>query len=200
MAPRLRTRSFSGIAYRYSNYDTPFWARANTRPGRWHAPGDGATQYLSLTAAGAWAELIRAEELRTEAEVALVRMDLWQVRVDAGRLVDYRDFDAAERAGFPPGALVDDDYALCQREGRRLRALDYNGVLSPSAALPGAVNLTLFGPRVAIAWDANPGLASAVPAGVMTRGAPPEGLAQQVRFFGQRHPGYEAHRRAKRNS
>ena len=200
MARNPATTSFAGVAYRYANYDTPFWARSNTGPGRWHVPGDGPTQYLSLTTDGAWAELIRDENLSTEAEVALVRMDLWQVRIDCGRLADYRDFEKAEAAGFAPAALIDDDYARCQREGRRLRDLGYGGVIAPSAALPGEANLTLFGARVAVAWDSNPTLTSAVPAGVMTRGAPPEGLAGRVRFVGARHTGYAAYRRAKRKS
>lgn len=34
------------ITHRYSSYDTPFWPRENTQPGRWHAHGAGATQYL----------------------------------------------------------------------------------------------------------------------------------------------------------
>src|SRR5262245_37715829 len=56
------------IAHRYSSYDTPFWARENSEPGRWHVRGDGPTQYLSLSSDGAWAELIRNERLTSEDE------------------------------------------------------------------------------------------------------------------------------------
>lgn len=180
-----------GILYRYSNYDTPFWARANTRAGRWHAAGDGPTQYLSMSTDGSWADLIRHEELRSEDELALVRMPLWQVKVDVSNVVDYSDFKRCEDAGFAPKALIDDDWKLCQGEGARLRRLGYAGVLAPSAALPGELNLTLFGPRVAIDWGAVPSLASAIPAKVLTIGSPPPTLLDKVRYKGQSHAAFE---------
>jgi hypothetical protein len=61
------------------------------------------------------------------------------------------------------------------------------GLLSPSAALPGSINLTLFGPRVAIPWDAEVSLASTIRAGRLTTGHPPRGLVSRVRYFGQAH-------------
>lgn len=180
------------LAYRYSSYDTPFWVRENTQPGRWHARGDGPTQYLSLSTDGAWAELIRSEQLATEDEVALVSVPMWSVAVRQEMVVDYSTFELAEAASFDPEALVDEDYAICQAEGRRLRALGFSGVLAPSAALPGEVNLTLFGPRVAAKWDRRPLLASSLPATIMTKGAPPPGLLPRVRQLGTSHGGLEA--------
>jgi RES domain-containing protein len=194
------TTTFEGVAYRYSNYDTPFWVRPNTQPGRWHAMGDGPTQYLSETADGAWAELIRAEELRSESDVATVRMPLWHARIDQSYVVDYSTFELADRAGFAPEALVDDDQARCRVEGRRLRDLGYGGVLAPSAALPGTTNLTLFGPRVSISWTADPTLASAIPAAVVTSGAPPPGLVARVRFHGQGHAGLRQYARERKDA
>src|SRR3954452_11159354 len=85
----LPVASVSDVLYRYSNYDTPFWVRPNTRNGRWHRAGDGPTQYLSLSTDGAWAELVRAEDLRTDKDLHLVRMPLWQAKVDIGTIVDY---------------------------------------------------------------------------------------------------------------
>jgi RES domain-containing protein len=183
------TTTFEGVAFRYSNYDTPFWVRPNTHPGRWHFIGDGPTQYLSATADGAWADLIRSEDLRSESDVAMIRMPLWQARVDQSYVVDYSTFERAEQSGFAPEALIDDDHERCRAEGKRLRDLGYAGVLAPSPALPGATNLTLFGPRVSISWDSEPTLASAIPAAVVTRGAPPPGLVARVRFRGQVHAG-----------
>lgn len=179
-------------AYRYSNYDTPFWARQNSIEGRWHVPNDGATQYLSLAPEGAWADLIRHENLVSEDEAAQVRMTLWEARADLGSVVDYSTFAGAADAGFSPEALVDDDYAACQEEGRRLRELGYAGVLAPSAALPGAVSLTLFGPRRAIAWNETPILASAIPARPLGVGGPPPELVDRVRKFGEVHSGLQA--------
>jgi hypothetical protein len=195
--PEPKTISINTIAHRYSSYDTPFWVRENTQVGRWHAAGDGATQYLSSSTDGAWAELIRNEELRAEDEVALVSVSMWAVAISQGMIVDYSSFELAEAAGFDPVALVDEDYERCQREGARLRALSYAGVLAPSAALPGTTNLTLFGPRMASTWDHPPLLASSIPATIITKGAPPPGLLGRIRHRGEVHTGLVAHMAAR---
>jgi RES domain-containing protein len=181
------------VALRYSSYDTPFWVRENTQTGRWHARGTGATQYLSMSTDGAWAELIRNEELRTEDEVAMVSVSMWAAQIDQGMIADYSSFQRAEEVGFDPAALVDENYERCQREGERLRALNYAGVLSPSAALPGATNLTLFGPRMASSWDRSTLLASSIPATIITKGAPPPGLLRRVRQIGMPHADLVTH-------
>jgi RES domain-containing protein len=182
------------IAWRYSNYDTPFWARANTRAGRWNGSREAAVQYLTLAPNGAWAELIRAEILRSETEVAMVRMPIWVAGLNEV-LVDYSTFEKADVAGFPPDSLVDDDWGRCQEEGRRLRSLGYGGVVTPSAALPGCVNVTIFGPRILWDWNREPPMASAVSATVAAVGSPPRGLVEQVRFFGDNHSGFEEYAR-----
>jgi hypothetical protein len=185
--------SFEDVAFRYSDYDTPLWARPNSSPGRWHEPADGPTQYLCKSVEGSWAELIRAENLRTEEEVALVRMPMWGLDVHSQNIADYSTFEVAERLGFPPDALIDDDHARCRAEGRRLRELGYRGVLAPSAALPGALNVTLFGPRIASKWGVPPVLASAIPATRLAVGAPPGGIVERVRHAGESHSGYDAY-------
>jgi RES domain-containing protein len=182
------------IAHRYSSYDTPFWARENSQPGRWHLRGDGPTQYLSQSTDGAWAELIRNEELTTEDEVAMVSVQMWAVAVNQAMIVDYSTFELADAAGFDPDALVEEDYVRCQQEGARLRGLGYSGLLAPSAALPDAINLTLFGPRTASTWNRPPLLASSLPATVITKGAPPPGLLAQVRQIGETHAGLVAYK------
>lgn len=190
--------TFKELAFRYSNYDTPFWVRPNSEPGRWHDVGDGATQYLSTTVEAAWAELIRAEAIESDAEAALVRMPMWVTEVHIQRVADYRTFEAAEAGGFPPEALIEDDYSRCQAEGRRLRERGYQGVLAPSAALPGALSLTLFGPRIASLWQVPPLLASSTPATKLAVGAPPEEIVDRVRQRGEPHAGYRAFRKARR--
>jgi RES domain-containing protein len=181
------TVEIKAVALRYSSYDTPFWVRENTQAGRWHARGMGATQYWSMSTDGAWAELIRNEELRTEDEVAMVSVSMWAAQIDQAMIADYSSFKFAEEAGFDPAALVDENHERCQREGERLRALSYAGVLSPSAALPGATNLTLFGPRMASSWGRSTLLASSIPATIITKGAPPPGLLRRVRRIGMPH-------------
>ncbi|MEW6582583.1 MAG: RES domain-containing protein, partial [Actinomycetota bacterium] len=159
-------------AFRYSNYDTPFWARENTNEGRWHKAGDGPTQYLTLHPEGAWAELAREEMLHTDAEMALVRTTLWVARVTQGGIVDYSSEEKAAKGGFPFDALTNDDQDLCRHHGSSLRERGFTGVLAPSAALPGATNLTLFGPRLLSGWGEEPKLAACLPACVVAVGAP----------------------------
>lgn len=188
------------IAHRYSSYDTPFWVGENSQPGRWHVRGDGPAQYLSFSTDGAWAELIRSEELTTEGEVAMVSVQMWAIGVNDAMVVDYSTFERAAEAGVNPAALVSEDYEECQREGARLRRRGYSGVLAPSAALPGEINLTLFGPRVASTWNRPPLLASSLPATVITKGAPPPGLLARVRQLGAHHAGLEAYRSSQRTA
>jgi hypothetical protein len=148
---------------------------------------------MSLEPDGAWAELARAENLLTDAEMTLVRMPIWALRLNQQNLVNYSTFDTSEAAGFAPDALVDDDYSRCQAEGRRLRDLGYAGVVAPSAALPGVSNVTVFGRRMLGTWNVPTRLASSVPGCVVAVGAPPSGLATRVRYFGQQHDGFAAY-------
>lgn len=184
------------IAWRYSNYDTPFWARNNTRDGRWNTAGEAAVQYLAMEPNGAWAELIRAEDLRSEEQVATARIPIWVAAVNEV-LVDYSTFEKAEAAQFAPDALVDDDWGRCQDEGRRLRSLGYGGVMTPSAALPGATNMVIFGPRILWAWRRPRVLSATIPATVAAVGSPPAGLVGRVRHFGDDHTGLGEYARIK---
>ncbi len=168
------------VGFRYSSYDIPFWVRPNTRAGRWNREGDDPTQYWSLTAEGAWAELIRHEDLRSERELDLVRMSIWTCRVPCAMLADLRDPALQVEHGVTEEQLVADDWAACQDLSVRLRPL-VRGVIAPSAALPGHDSLTLFGPRRPIDWRTAPALASAIPTARIAIGRPPSGLVDRVR-------------------
>lgn len=196
MAPDPESATFDGIAYRWSDYDTPLWTRANSSAQRWNTAGEGVTQYVSLTTDGAWGELIRSEELTTVAEVRLVRMPMWGLKLRETQLADYSTFSKAETAGFPPDALVDDDHERCRVEATRLRTKGFRGVLAPSAALPDAINLTLFGPRVRTTWECpdEQRLGSLVPVRQLAVGSPPEDLLPCVRHHDAEHAGLAAYR------
>ena len=188
-----RPRGPGLVGFRYSNYDTPFWVRPNSSPGRWAVPEDGPTQYLSLHPDGAWADLARRENLCTDDELATVRTKIWIAEIRDQLIVDYSTFENAERAGLPPLALVSDDHGLCQEEGRRLRQLNLAGVLAPSAAVPGVFNLTLFGPRRRIQWGTNSELKSTIPSAIVALGSPNPGIAPRVRHYGNVHADYQAY-------
>lgn len=181
--------SLEKVVYRATSYDVPLRVAQNRRGGRWNLPGSGTTQYTCLDVEAPFAEMLRHEDLRLEEEAATFKTSLWQLRVNEGVVVDYSTFERAETAGFPPEALVDDDHEYCQREAQRLVSLGAGGVLSPSAALPGSINLTLFGPRVPIQWTANVEISTAIPAQPLATGQPPAGLVTRVRYFGDSHSG-----------
>ncbi len=169
-----------GVAFRWSTYDVPFWARGNTREGRWNRLGDDPTQYWSLSPDAAWAELIRHEGLTTEGELDLVRMPLWVCRFATARIEDLRVSCTRARLGVDDGQLLDDDWTACQELRARLPAR-VAGLIAPCVALPDQANLTLFGARRAIAFDRRAALASAVPATRAAIGRPPAGLLVRVR-------------------
>ncbi len=185
LPPHLRIEK---VVYRATSYDVPVRVAENRRSGRWNFAGSGTVQYTCLDSEAPFAEMLRHEDLRSEKDAATFRTTLWQMKVNEGVVVDYGTFAKAENAGFPPEALVDDDHEYCQREAQRLFSLGAGGVLSPSAALPGSTNLTLFGQRVPIQWTANVEISSAIPVQRIATGQPPEGLVSRVRYFGDAHP------------
>ncbi len=189
------------VAYRWSDYDTPLWARPNSSAQRWNRTREAPTQYLSLSPEGAWAELIRTEDLTSAAAVHLVSMPLWVLHVRETHVADCATFERAEAAGFPPEALVAEDRERCRAEATRLREHGFRGVLAPSAALPGSVNLTLFGARLAVAWecDEDRRLAAFVPVRQLAIGRPPDDLLPRVRRRGISHAGLAAYRDASRS-
>jgi hypothetical protein len=124
----------------------------------------------------------------------MFRAILWQLRIDEGAIVDYSTFELADAAGFPPAALVDDDHERCRAEATFLRSHNVQGLLAPSAALPGSVGLTLFGARVRVEWATPAGLASMLPVQRLAQGPPPQGLTARVRYYGQEHGSLEQYR------
>jgi RES domain-containing protein len=168
------------VAFRYSSYDVPFWVRPNRLPQRWNRAYDGPTQYWSLTPDGAWAELVRSEGLRDEAELDLIRMPIWACRLSSMSLLDLSDPGVLRQYDLRPENLIADEWATCQQAGTKMRADGVRGILTPSAALAGATSLTLFGPRRAIALGCQPALASTIPASVVAIGRPPRNLLQRV--------------------
>jgi RES domain-containing protein len=145
----------SWVAYRHVAQGVPpLWHGAGSttlrqESGRWHREGESLVQYLSLSSDGTWAERVRYEALRTEAERVADHRSLWQLRVSANRIADLSTFDKWDACGLDPAIAVG-DHSASQALASELRCAGYSGVLSPSAALDaaGAVNLTLFGARI----------------------------------------------------
>ena len=129
----------------------PLWHNAgepvpSQEPGRFHRQGEGYCQYLSVTAFGAWAECARFYSIRSADRAGELRRNLWVVHVDEENLADLSSLDRYDACGLDPRIAVG-DHGESQALADELRDAGYRGLLSPSAALPGSVNLSLFGER-----------------------------------------------------
>ncbi len=107
------------------------WEQPNLGAARWHAAGEGPVQYLADTPAGAWAELLRHEEIVDPADVAGLARDLWAIEVPEA------DVSGAAPAGLGRRAAIGSptSYPGCQDEARRLRAAGATAIVARSAAL-----------------------------------------------------------------
>lgn len=178
-----------GIAYRATTYDTPLWVSPNSRPGRWSHPEDGTVaQYCTLDVPSAIAEMVRNENLRDVEEARELRVNVWELRIDEGAIIDYSTPKRAIGQGFAWEPLISDSWEECHAEGKRIHAAGGRGVLTPSAALPQGVALTLFGPRTEIAWNAEPSLSIQIPARHVLRATPGDHIVRDARFFDDPYP------------
>jgi RES domain len=174
----------------YRQCDSRFaflWASARQPEGRWHAPGDGPVEYLASSPDGAWAELLRHEEIHEIDDLGGIRRALWAVEL--AEVPEARpNLDDATVHGDQ------DSYPACQVEAERIRDGGYEGLVAPSAALRGSVArprtatgaanvpageraatvVVLFGPRPdLVGWL------------VVDSGAPPSHMPAHVRYFGE---------------
>ena len=116
-----------------------FWglrAGPHQRSARWHALGEGPVQYLADTPNGAWAELLRHEEIRTVEDLQGLAATLWAIDVELPEPI-------AVTPLLPDTRLLGgrESYADCQDAARRLRAGGARAMTAPSAALlPGGAS------------------------------------------------------------
>lgn len=119
------------VAFRHGDPRYPFFWETTEQPAaRWHAAGDGPVQYLADTPDGAWAELLRHEEITEAGDLAGISRRLWAVEFDEAaevvRPVDVPDYVA--RGGL-------DSYPACQAAAASLRNAGATCLRAPSAAL-----------------------------------------------------------------
>ena len=95
---------------------------------RWHAQGEGPVQYFSDTPPGAWAELLRHEEIEDPADLPGISARLWAIQIDDVEVHEPR---------LSPAALTStpNGYEVCRKEARRLRAAGAKRIVVSSAAL-----------------------------------------------------------------
>jgi hypothetical protein len=171
------------ILYRHADPRYPFlWEDASQPAGRWHAEGEGPAHYFADTPDGAWAELVRHEELATPEDLEGVARALWAVDVPDEPAVEPALPAATLRGGLG-------SHAACRVEAGRLRAKGARRLDAPSAALlpGGAAGRRVAGGvqpgpardgRVIVLFGARPDL---VGWAVVGDGRPPEALLERVR-------------------
>ncbi len=140
------------VAFRLANWDTPLWASPNRRESRFTSGGD-VVQYWSLHPLTCWAELLRFHGVTDPSEAMELRARPWVASIEVPSDTLHVSFANAAHHGIAPAALVDDDWATCQRWASSLTA---SAIVVPSAALPGTENLVVFGPRVRSRYGLTP--------------------------------------------
>jgi RES domain-containing protein len=182
------------LGFRVASWDTPLRVNPNRQPGRFNYAESPATQYITLHPLASWAEYIRWHAVREPRALSEIRLGVWAIRVVVRDLLVI-DYNNAESLGIRAEDLISDDWSSCQALAERLRADPRNPkVLQvPSAALPGARNIVILGPRVAIPYSFEPLDELDTPVTLCAAGArPPRSLLDLVRFRGEDHAEYEA--------
>lgn len=117
------------IVFRHTDPRFPFlWERAGQPAGRWNAEDDEPVNTFADTPEGAWAELIRHEEITDPGDVVEIRRSLWAV--EAGEPPTVRPRLRRETMTGGPRS-----YGACRREASRLRERGERAFTVPSAAL-----------------------------------------------------------------
>ena len=172
------------IVFRQADPRFPFlWEAASQPSGRWHDEGEGPAHYFADTPDGAWAELLRHEEIVDAADLATIRRAMWAV--------DIGDEPAAPVRLDRRTATADNSYAACQAYARRQRSRGIARLIAPSAALHpgGATGVRVEnGERPAASHDGNTVVVFGAP-GLMTgwqvvdKGSPPARILDRVRHW-----------------
>ena len=117
------------IAFRQVDRRYPFlWEDASQPAARWHADGDGPAHYFADTPDGAWAELLRHEEITDPDDLLTVRRQMWAVEIGD---------PPAERVALPLEVVMGgpDTYRTCQETARAIRHRGVHRVAAVTAAL-----------------------------------------------------------------
>jgi len=180
------------ICYCFASYATPLRTVPAGRPARFNR-GDEVepTQYLALHPLGPLAELMRNADLRAPQQVRAIQTRTWALEVPLDELVEI-SFDTAGDFGIGAEDLVADDRSVCQQLAAQLRG-QVQGIIVPSAALPGTRNVILFGPRIPAPYLTTAVSAIDIPASITGQDARPLiSLLDVVRFVGDVHRALDA--------
>jgi RES domain-containing protein len=114
--------------------------------GRYNPAGKFGALYSSLEEETAIAEV--AKGLRASGvepvDVPPGEWLIYEIEVEHGQFLDLTDPDALAKLAAGEGLLISTDLSLTQRLASEARKRGYKGILAPSAARPGGINLILF--------------------------------------------------------
>lgn len=116
-------------AFRACDSRWPWLWDSDQQPARrWHGEGEGPVHYFATSPQGAWAEIMRHEEIVDAADLEGLDLDLWMASVPRPEHTPELDFEILVGGHG--------SYPACRDEARRLRQeLGARGLVAPSAAL-----------------------------------------------------------------
>jgi RES domain-containing protein len=112
--------------------------------GRWNPPGSFRTVYASVDAETVAAEFLFSIGPGRDPVALSTRRFMWQARARVDNLVDLRTKAHQRAVGLPVPFDETVPRDLCQQLGAAAYYVRYKGILAPSAARSGAVNVVLF--------------------------------------------------------
>jgi hypothetical protein len=142
---------------------------------------------------------VRYEHIRSDEDRFSEPRRLYACAIDEHDIADLSDFDQVLGLGLDPELLIDDDHSRSRMVADDLLGAGFRGVLAPSAALPGVINLTLFDgrrevphddPQLVAAGNPRPGYWIPVQP-LMDQGIVHPGVLRRTRLQGDPHFTYE---------
>ena len=115
--------------------------------GRYHRAGGARTWYGSSSEDAAWAEFFRHYAEKDIDPFEVIRR-VGTISFEGLVALDLTDAQIRDALGLTQAELIADDYAVCQRLADRAREAGFEAILAPSAGLPEATTLAIFGDAV----------------------------------------------------
>jgi RES domain-containing protein len=142
---RIEPIRWGGIVFRhmFANYPPQ---RENTLGARWNPPQVPAI-YTSLSRDGVLAEA--QYQIDSEPRRPRVRRTVYRISVRLASVLDLTPQGALASVGLAQRHLIQNDQGPCQAVGGAAEYLEHDGLIVPSARLPGAVNLIIYPNRQA---------------------------------------------------
>lgn len=118
-----------------------------------------------------------------------MRSRFWVGHLSMSDIADLTDPGWQSWLGLSEGDLVGEDWEICQDAAETLRAAGANGIVTPSAALPGKLSLVVFRRMIRGDWvETRQGPISLrypdlmLPCRLIGRGRPPLSLRHAVNY------------------